>query len=63
MAKVQKIDTLATGVRNVKNVDRYIIGLGASTEVKKIINDRRTPGARNLFFIDKFFAFINLLPF
>lgn len=55
MAKPQKIDILATGVRNVKNVNRYIIGSGASTEVKKIINDRGTPGARNLFFIDKFF--------
>jgi 3-deoxy-alpha-D-manno-octulosonate 8-oxidase len=47
---------LDTGVKNVRNVLRYTVGAGASTELPNILATRRSQGnAQVVLFIDEFF--------
>lgn len=48
--------TLETGIRNVKNIDRYIFGLNSLSNLKDLVEKRRAQKSGNIiFFLDHYF--------
>lgn len=51
-------DTLDTGIRNSRNVSRYIYGRGARSDLKALLSSRREQATKGdvVFFVDGYFA-------
>ena len=50
------VSTLDTGIRNTRNVGRYLYGPGTLSDLKEIVGERRgNAGGEVVFFMDSYF--------
>ncbi len=66
MNETKTISILDTGIKNVRNVDGYVIGSGAIRELAGQIDAKRNSGKGVIFFVDQYFQqnqeFLEKLP-